>query len=92
MPKRTEGKPERFIAVAFDVSSTAKPVMRTEVHAVAGDTSNYVTLCGLDGNDRESGQLPAKLPKAPKITCPGCKAIIRHSRTYSERDFAEPRP
>lgn len=71
----------RFIAISQDGL--------LEVHADGhGLGFGYATLCGLDGADDVIGQLPADLPKRPKINCEQCRALIVEARRWTKRDLA----
>ncbi len=53
-----------------------------EIHA-ADTTGNYATLCGLDGEENETGTLR----KGERINCHQCIAIWLECKLYYVRDF-----
>jgi hypothetical protein len=71
---------DRYIAVRVEG--------HVEVHARAVAGGNYITLCGLDGDDPGTQQEPAKLSLSAKIDCEFCQQLILAARRYSKKDFA----
>lgn len=53
---------------------------------VAGYGS-YATICGVDGNDPEIGQLPSGKASVAKINCPQCTAIWAECRAFKVSQF-----
>jgi hypothetical protein len=49
--------------------------------------ADYVTLCGLDGDDPVVGQ--STLEPSSTVTCPHCINIWLHCRTVPRRDLVE---
>ena len=49
--------------------------------------ADYLTLCGLDGDDDVAGQVT--LEPAAKVTCQQCIDIWLHCRTVPRRDLDE---
>ena len=57
-------------------NSTDEANAQTEWHARPAGSSDYMTLCGIDGDDPEIGQYGTVEPKAgQKIHCVQCKQI-----------------
>lgn len=60
-----------IIGVAQDAKGT-----HIEWHVVGAGPGDYVTLCGMDGDDSEVGQYGTVEPKrGVKVDCPQCKSI-----------------
>ena len=59
---------------------------KLEIHAI-NPNGVFGTLCGLDGDDKETSQLPAQLPKNPKINCNYCIQLILTARQYKLSDL-----
>lgn len=60
-----------------------------EIHAM-GCISDYATLCGLDGNDPHQDVQQATVAlqaSGDRITCPDCRAIWQHAKSYRSSDF-----
>ena len=49
--------------------------------------ADYLTLCGMDGDDPVVGQ--STLEPSDKVTCPHCISIWLHCRTVPRRDLDE---
>jgi hypothetical protein len=62
-----------------------------EVHLPASATGNYLTLCGLDGDDSAVGQHPAEVPRGARVTCAGCRGIWQTAKQFRDSDFAKER-
>ena len=63
-----------------------------EWHVPGVSGADYVTLCGLDGNDPSIGQTgTVEAPRGTKINCQQCRAIWRSLRELNlrEADFAD---
>lgn len=58
---------------------------RRETH-IAG-LGGYATLCGLDGDDPHSEQVPGTVDKGDKVTCHDCFALWRECQKFRRHDF-----
>lgn len=56
---------------------------------MAHQNGNYMTLCGMDGDDSESyvNQRTVMVPKNAKIDCPDCRDIWTTCQMYKAGDF-----
>lgn len=56
---------------------------------IASGEFGYVTLCGLDGNDADTGQAPVRKPALHKglITCSHCRKLWTACGKLKDRDF-----
>jgi len=55
---------------------------------IGSNIGNYVTLCGLDGDDPAIGQSTEK-EGGEKITCEACRNIWNVCRNIKKLDFAK---
>lgn len=69
---------DKYIAIKTDG--------KIEVHAHS-TLFNYVTLCGMDGNDPLLNMETVDLPKGAKIDCDHCLAVFKEARKFSKADF-----
>ena len=50
-------------------------------------TGNYLTLCGIDGDDPKLNQAPSRVPHNARIDCLDCFNIWKVASGYSISDF-----
>lgn len=80
MAERDYVRPKRFIVISVDGKSDSHL-------PVADKTSDYDTLCGMDGDDPVIGVTIVNM-EARKVTCKMCYRIWTASRSWKESDFS----
>jgi hypothetical protein len=60
---------------------------KLEIHIPHAGAGNYLTLCGLDGDDPAIQQATVATPPNAKVTCRACYEIWKSARRFKESDF-----